>query len=63
MMDTFPITREPRLSLEGLQHFLLKRIQGLDYESLMFMPIEKRDTFFQDEYTLYEKEIAQANKN
>lgn len=62
MWEMFPITREPRLSLEGLQHFLMKRIHGLDYESLMFMPISKRDTFFQDEYAVYEKEIEEANK-
>jgi hypothetical protein len=62
MFYTFPITREPRLSLEGLQHFLLKRIQGLDYESLMFMSVEKRDAFFEDEYAIYQKELEQSNK-
>lgn len=58
----FPIYREPFVSLDAIVHFLLKRIQGMDYRSLMFMPLSKRDRFFRDEYELYEKELAEAKK-
>lgn len=52
----FPSYREPNVSLDGLLHFLMRRIEGLDYKALMYMPIRKRDLFFQEEYKAYEKE-------
>lgn len=58
----FPITRTPRVSLDALLHFLMKRVNGLDYQNLMFMPISKRDSFFHEEYAVYEKEVAEAKK-